>query len=345
MASAEAKANILDDIAVAMDIEKPSVLDGIDQIVDTVSIPKLSAIPAARRSIVLAAAIRQMRKLMTKELVEQCFMPLMNTRLGFRCDRPNKQSDREWERVPYDWETVRDALIEGFLRGARAVGNEINIIAGNCYLTLEYFRRAVREVPGITDVRILPGVPTYSTTEAGKAVVPFSVTWLRNGEEERYDRLAKQGEYDNRIPVRVFRGQTDDAALGKAERKALRGAFDQMTNCALSIDDDAFEGELHGATATTKPAAARLSDAAARARQESAGNGIGNGDTAKPADATGMTEAEKAAVREAEAKETPSKADEWEDNRKAGESGELIPGATEQPGREPLAAKTTRVAR
>ena len=59
---------------------------------------------------------------------------------------------------------------ETVLRGVRIVGNEFNIISGRPYITKEGFSRLVREWPGLTELRLMPGVPA---TQANRALIAY----------------------------------------------------------------------------------------------------------------------------------------------------------------------------
>lgn len=154
-------------------------------------------------------------------------MQLMGTPLGFRTDRDSGGNK-------YTAEQVRDALIVGLMRGLRVVGNEINIIGGNCYATKEGMKRLVKEYPGVTNLRIQFGVPQAMKDGA---LVPATVTWRLNGVADAMD-CAESAEGDRRIPVRVNSGMGVDAILGKAESKIYRRLYLLLTGTDQAVVDD-----------------------------------------------------------------------------------------------------------
>ncbi len=92
-------------------------------------------------AIVTAQAMQQIRDALTADLMRD-FLLLSNSPLGFRTDRgPGSASTKE----AYSDAQIKDALIQAMLRGVRPIGNEFNIIAGQCYITKEGFRRLLRE--------------------------------------------------------------------------------------------------------------------------------------------------------------------------------------------------------
>lgn len=221
----------------------------LDEIVARCNGPEVAKLPPMMRTIVLSAGMRDLRKAMNEKLVNIVFMPLQGNRLGFRTDKDKDNG--------YDWETVRDALSEGMLRGLRPIGNEINIIAGNFYATKEGFERLVSEWPGLTHLTLEPGVPVRS---GEGALVPYVASWMLNGRPDRIECLEKKvpvknddGEvvdrtvFDQRIPVRVNAGMGADAILGKAKRKMLARIYERLSGMQMG------DGDVYDTTAEVIP--------------------------------------------------------------------------------------------
>lgn len=209
--------------------------------------PMITAVAMARGM----SAIREgMQPLMSS------LMQLMGSPLGFRTDRDS--TDKK-----YTAEQVRDALIVGLMRGLRVVGNEINIIGGNCYATKEGMRRLVREIPGVANLRIQFGVPTL---REGGALVPADVSWTFNGRRDSLDcHVRKEGEaeIDRRIPVRVNSGMGADAIIGKAESKIYRRIHMMLTGTDQAVVEDGDSLDVHTAgepVATAAPPAHTLEE-------------------------------------------------------------------------------------
>lgn len=199
------------------------------------------------RAFAISYGLRRLEALITPGMMTE-IMSLMNSPLGFLTDKNPAQFKRDGSRVqPYDEAIVKRCVIEASLRGARWVGNEMNIIASRAYLTKEYFRRKVSEFSGLSLLQLLPGVPTLS--QSGQiALVPFVATWRYGGRDYAIERTSKKvGDetQDRRIPVIVNSGMSVDAILGKAERKMLAAIYRQMTGSAqedLLLDTDETAG-------------------------------------------------------------------------------------------------------
>ncbi len=168
------------------------------------------------RALLLAEGLQALRQAVAPIMPR--IMPLMDSQLGFLTDRK--------DRGGYPTEVVQECLIEAVLRGVYPVGNQFNIISGRCYITLNGFRHLLKEMLGLTDLRIEQGVPRMSQ---GGAVVPVKASWKVNG---KADTLTRD------IPVRLNAGMGADGAIGKATRKMLASVYAQVTGSELT------EGEV-----------------------------------------------------------------------------------------------------
>lgn len=224
------------------------------------------------RAFSLAAAIRALHQAITDNMMED-IMHLQGTGLGFLTDKDTGKPPG------YPVEDVKLVAIEAALMGAHWVGNEFNIISCRPYLTKNFYTRTLREFPGLTDLRLSPGVPTLVGDKG--ALVPYIATWKVNGREMRIERLLKRlddkSELDERIPIKVNSGMGADAILGKAERKIKAQIYNLLTGSNLS-DGDVEDIDLAaGGTAPVR----RLDDLTSRLE----GKSEPQGKTAEP-DAT-----------------------------------------------------------
>ncbi len=194
------------------------------------------------RSVWMARAIDRLRVLLTNQLMDLVVMPLMNTRLGFKTDRPNRSNP-----TPYSREEVRECVVEALIRGAFLVGNEFNIIAKSCYCTKEFFQRKIREFPELTDFVPLPGIPRLCN---GGAIVPYTCSWKLNGQAMTITR---------EIPVKVNEQMGSDAIIGKSDRKMWATVFGILTGSQQSVPDgDVGEIETTYAAPGLTPVNTRL---------------------------------------------------------------------------------------
>jgi len=188
----------------------------IEKVLETCNAQALAKAPPMTQAVMLAQGIESLRRIMTEKFVNDVFMPLQGTPLGFVTDRDNP---KDGGRKGYDWETVRDCMIEGMIKGLRPVNNEINIIAGRAYAAKNGVSRLVSALEGVTDLRVKFAVPSRKDDEARVQVI---ATWNYEGTPMKLSHVfEKNGDdtFDGRISVRVNKGMGNDAILGKAKRK------------------------------------------------------------------------------------------------------------------------------
>lgn len=206
------------------------------------SIEKIKGLPAMQRAIKLAQGVKTMRSLLKAEVVENFFIPLQNTTLGFLTDKPEG----------YGGAIVRDCVIEALIRGFQVVGNEFNIISGRAYFTREGFERRVREFPKISNVHHHPMIHTMGS-DGKTALVPYRITYKLDGQELEFKKIEEE-----RLQVRVNAGMGPDGIMGKARRKALAALFDQLSGTELATAD----GDVSDTILTTaEPAGSKQSAA------------------------------------------------------------------------------------
>jgi len=203
----------------------------LEAVLAVCNVANLSTMSVLRQSVELAQGLKRLDSILTEQVVKAIFMPLQGSRLGFLTDKDKTGG--------YEWNEVRDALKEGMIRGLRPVGNEINIIAGNCYAAVNGVERLVLQFPGLTDLWLTPGVP-QKVGDKG-AFVPFHAQWILNGQPmEMHRDVVKRDDGtmdDTRICVKVNSGMGDDAIIGKARRKMLFAIYQRITNSSFALRD------------------------------------------------------------------------------------------------------------
>jgi hypothetical protein len=173
------------------------------------------------RAALLAAGIEALREAVAPEITRS-LMRLQGSRLGFETDKEGGYSE----------DVLRDVLVEALLRGLYPVGNEINIIAGSLYVTQAGYARLLRELPGLTDLEVVPGVPVVRD---GQTCVRVAGRWRYHGTPGQLsDGEGKPGRV---FVVRVNQRMGADAIIGKAIRKALKAVYDQLLGAAFSLPD------------------------------------------------------------------------------------------------------------
>lgn len=171
------------------------------------------------RGYVLSCALIDLRQAVKD------YMPvlrqLQGSKLGFRTDK-----DRDGG---YAEGVLIDCAIEAVMHGAKWINNEFNIIAGGCYLTKAYWWRKVREIDGLTDLDLDPGIPQVVN---GKTVVEFAAYWKLNGQPHSLSR---------KFSIIVRNQQTDDATIGKAEGRMLKAIYRKLTGSEIGDADECGE--------------------------------------------------------------------------------------------------------
>lgn len=213
----------------------------LESAIESCSLSKLQTQTPLRRTLTLAKGMQVMRKSLQGPMFDD-IKQLANTPLGFLTDRPPGTKDKNGKELTYHDATLRDAVIEGMLRGASVIGNEINVLAGRCYLTRQYFERQLREWPGLSELRITEGVPTTATNGEG-AVVGMRATWKLNGHSDELI-CDKTVDGDTRIAVRVNRHMGVDGILGKARRKLFARIFARITGSQWATEQADTDGEV-----------------------------------------------------------------------------------------------------
>lgn len=192
-------------------------------------------------ALMVAQAMQELRQLLTGEIMKN-LMALQGSELGFVTDRDKSKDGAKG----YPEEVVRDVAIAAILRGFQMVNNEVNIIAGKFYGAKNGFIRLVRELPGLTDLKIEEG-RVVKTDGGTVALVPLVVTWKLSG-------VADSLKCD--IPVKMDQYSSIDQILGKAHRKILARIHSRVTGSKTLLDDVEKEEAVEGEFVDTVPEAA-----------------------------------------------------------------------------------------
>ncbi len=195
------------------------------------------------KTITLANGLQAIREALTPAILEGV-MQLQNNPMGFVTDRPPKSPS---EKGGYPVEVVRDVTIQAMMVGLRMVGNEVNIIGGRLYAAQAGCERRCKEWPGVTDLFFTNQVPEMKERVA---YVACSIDYRLNGKSQslKFEKLASG---DFRISVRLNAGMGEDAAIGKAKRKAFAKLLEKLSGIVVSEgDDDAIDVEAEPASVT-----------------------------------------------------------------------------------------------
>lgn len=165
------------------------------------------------REIKQARLIKKMRDLLTEEVMDE-IMPLMNTELGFKTDRPSQKYP-----TPYTKDEVRTVLIVATLRDFHWTGNEFQIIGGRFFGGLNGYRRKFRDLEqkkDLNEFKLKFGHPKGE----GLLVVPVVVgKWVYKGVAGQLLGEEDGKPFELRIPANG--GTNPDNLAGRAERRVL----------------------------------------------------------------------------------------------------------------------------
>lgn len=266
----DADTNLLDEV-----LERTNSMRNIQSIVSTCSLQAIANKDDIEKAVRAAAGVKQLRSMLTDEIMDEVFMPLMNSQVGFKTDKDPAKYDprwsKNWDGSPYSRDIVRECVVAALMHGVRATANEFNIISESMYITKQGFWRLVQEFPGVSNVVLRPGVPAVKYDDKQNplaALVPYTASWQLDGVEHEMVCAAPtdQAPQDTRIPVKCNRGMGTDAILGKAERKVLARVYARLTGAGAVPEGDVadvLEMEDRPAPAANKkvsksPAADRL---------------------------------------------------------------------------------------
>jgi hypothetical protein len=170
------------------------------------------------KAFTLAQATDELKDLLTAEYMKP-IMSLQGNKLGFKTD---KDSDKG-----YPIDQVKNCLIEAVLTGVQVVGNQFNIIAGNCYITKEGFGYLLSHYPGLS-YEIIPKLPRMSN-DGKSAAINMQINWSMNNGEKQTREIE--------FPVKVNSYMGLDAIIGKATRKARAWLYNSLSGLEVSDGD------------------------------------------------------------------------------------------------------------
>lgn len=191
----------------------------------------------------VAESIEELKRYLDQDSIRVRISGLMNTSLGFRTDKDpkisrfNKKTGKYESATPYEYEVVKDAVIEALLRGLQLVGNQFNIISGRFYCTKEGFEYLIRKLDYIAEFKPVIGIPAH---KPGGVVIDCTATWVQNKQERSYEAS---------IPIKSDEFSSSDQLIGKAQRKFYKRVFEVMTGNSMP------DGEIDVVTVSTAPVA------------------------------------------------------------------------------------------
>lgn len=179
----------------------------------------------AASAFIAVDIVTKLRGILSKEVMENVFMPLMNTKIGFLTDRKGKPDKRGHVKPLYSIEIVRDALIDGIMIGLLPTGNQINIIADQMYPTKEGFTFLLKTI----GVKYFINAGFDKGENQNFAVIPVKISYEHNGEKNSFsiEATVKKDNYSSHDQLR-----------GKAERRGKKALYEYITGCDFGDADE-----------------------------------------------------------------------------------------------------------
>ena len=172
-----------------------------------------------------ARVITLLREALTDEVMARVFMPLMNTKVGFRTDRDGKPDKNGRTKPLYDVATVRDAIIDAAIIGLLPTGNQFNIISGTMYPTKEGYTVLLKKI----GAKYIIDVQQDRSQNPAFAEFPCEITYAFNGEKNSLTVVAT---------VRRDQYSSNDQLRGKAERRAKKALYEYLTGTDYGDADE-----------------------------------------------------------------------------------------------------------
>jgi len=200
--------------------------------------------------ITLGNKMQAIRKYLAESGVLNKIMALQGSVLGFRTDRDNPKPGQPDK---YPVEVVADCVIEATLAGVQPTGNQFNIISSRSYITKEGFKHKLDNLEDLTNLEFSAKIESM---QESKATVRGAIKYIFNG---------KPGNIERVFICRLNQRSTEDAVLGKFERKIYKALFEKLTNQTIpdgDVDDSPLEagGPVIDAQAEAKTQTEKVKD-------------------------------------------------------------------------------------
>ena len=173
-----------------------------------------------------AQVIMLLREALTDEVLDTIFMPLMNSKVGFRTDRDGK-INRKTGKVNelYEKDVVREAIIDAALIGLRPTGNQFNIISGTMYPTKEGYTSLLKKI----GAKYIIDYTQPTIDSQGFATFVCKINYEYKGDKNSFSVSAT---------VRTDQYSSYDQLRGKAERRAKKALYEYLTGTDYGEADE-----------------------------------------------------------------------------------------------------------
>lgn len=180
-----------------------------------------------------AAIIRGVREWIDIPEIREVIGSLMNSPMGFMTDK--KGNDR------YSLSEVAIVISQGLMVNAKPTHNEINIIAGNLFLTKNYYNRQLDEFQNDAIKVVGKNIEmdefvVNGNTVSTNATVRYTIKALKEIPDLAVGKT-KEMEFKRRISLRTKSNDTPDAWEGKVERRILKKLYSYLSGVDIDSDD------------------------------------------------------------------------------------------------------------
>jgi len=187
-----------------------------------------------------AILVQKLEAILTDEILDMVFMPLMNKKIGFRTDRDPARPDKRSGVAPqpYSRAVVRTCIIDAAANGLLPTGNQFNIISGTMYPTKEGYTALLAKLKA-SPMQLVYTFEFDPETKAVSADPTYVAIPCRVGYKTSREDMRGWFKY---VAMVKSNGETSttDQLRGKAERKCKKAFFEFLTGIDLG-DADANE--------------------------------------------------------------------------------------------------------
>ena len=187
-----------------------------------------------------AIIVQKLEAILTDEIMDAVFMPLMNKKIGFRTDRDPSRPDKRTGVAPkpYTREVVRTCIIDAAANGLLPTGNQFNIISSTMYPTKEGYTALLAKLKA-SPMQLVYTFEFDPETKAVSADPTYVAIPCRVGYKTSREDMKGWFRY---VAMVKSNGETSttDQLRGKAERKCKKAFFEFLTGIDLG-DADASE--------------------------------------------------------------------------------------------------------
>lgn len=187
-----------------------------------------------------AIIVQKLEAILTDEIMDAVFMPLMNKKIGFRTDRDPSRPDKRTGVAPkpYTRDVVRTCIIDAAANGLLPTGNQFNIISSTMYPTKEGYTALLAKLKA-SPMQLVYTFEFDPETKAVSADPTYVAIPCRVGYKTSREDMKGWFRY---VAMVKSNGETSttDQLRGKAERKCKKAFFEFLTGIDLG-DADANE--------------------------------------------------------------------------------------------------------